>query len=222
MKEYIIIGADMLLSDTFDLIHALGGKVAAVYLNMEVPIPKRGPTVLERIEEQDYPIEVHHSLDHFQPSDDFLYVQGLHSPKKHTMINQLKEQFGLTFSSLIHPEAHLGSRVTIGEGVFLNAKATIAPNAVLDDFCAINRAVVIGHDAYIGKYTRIGPSVSIAGATHVGSNCSIGLAATVLDYVEIGNWSVVGAGSVVTKDIPGAMVAYGVPAKVIKENTNRN
>ncbi len=222
MKEYIIVGVDALLNDVFDTIHAIGGRVAAIYQNMPPPPPKRGPTIQQRIDLLGYPVEVHANLEAFRPASGYHYIQGLHSVYKYKMIEELKEQFDLTFDNLIHPEAYFGSNVTLGEGVFVNARATIAPNACLGDFCSINRSVVVGHDARVGKYTRLGPAVLLSGTTDIGDKCSIGIGATILDYVEIGEWSVIGAGSVVTKDIPAGQVAYGVPAKVVKENETRN
>jgi sugar O-acyltransferase (sialic acid O-acetyltransferase NeuD family) len=218
MKEYVIVGTDALLTDIFDIIHATGGKVAAVYQNMKPTPPKRGLSIQQRIDMLDYSVELYDSLETFSPTSGYTYIQGLNSVQKYKMIEELKERFDLTFGNLIHPEAYLGSNVTIGEGAFVNAKATIAPNAYLDDFCSINRSAVVGHDAYVGKYTRLGPAVSLAGATLINDKCSIGIGATILDYVEIGEWSVIGAGSVVTKDIPKAQVAYGIPAKIVKEN----
>lgn len=222
MKKYVILGTDSLLNDIFDIIHALGGKVHAIYQNMKEPPVKKGPTIKERITLLGYSVEVHENLESFAPKSGYSYVQGLNSVQKYKMIEELKAKFEIKFESLIHPEAYFGSNVKIGEGVLVNAKATIAPNAQLDDFCSINRSVVVGHDAYIGKYSRLGPSVSLSGSTTIGSYCSIGISSTILDYVDIGEWSVIGAGAVVTKDIPKGKVAFGIPARVVKDNETRD
>jgi sugar O-acyltransferase (sialic acid O-acetyltransferase NeuD family) len=222
MKKYVIIGADSMLNDIFDIIHDQGHKVSAIFQNMKEPPVKKGPTIKERIALLGYPVEVFENLDSFSPKPGYCYVQGLTSVQKYKMIEELKAKFEIRFESLIHPEVYIGSNVKIGEGVFINAKATIAPNAHLDDFCSINRSVVVGHDAYVGKYTRLGPSVSLAGSTSIGNFCSIGISSTILDYVDIGEWSVIGAGAVVTKDIPEGKVAFGIPARVIKDNETRD
>lgn len=88
---------------------------------------------------------------------------------------------------------------------------------------------------YVGDYTMIGPNVTIVTAGHpvqpklrelvyqynlpvrIGRNCWIGAAVTILPGVTIGDNSVIGAGSVVTRDIPANVVAMGSPCRVYRE-----
>lgn len=97
-------------------------------------------------------------------------------------------------------------------------------------------------DTYItvGDYTKFGPGVTIATAGHpvlprlrekgyqynlpvaIGRCCWIGAGAVILPGVTIGDNSVIGAGSVVTKDIPSGVVAVGNPCKVIREIGERD
>lgn len=88
---------------------------------------------------------------------------------------------------------------------------------------------------YIGDYTMIGPNVTIATAGHpilpelreklyqynmpvnIGRNCWIGAGVTIVPGVTIGDNTVIGAGSVVTKDIPENVVAVGNPCKVMRQ-----
>lgn len=98
-----------------------------------------------------------------------------------------------------------------------------------------NLTVVDDTHVYIGDYTMIGPNVIIATAGHpilpelrekayqfnvpvkIGKNCWIGAGAVILPGVVIGDHSVIGAGSVVTKNIPSDVVAVGNPCKVLRE-----
>ncbi len=88
---------------------------------------------------------------------------------------------------------------------------------------------------YIGDYTMIGPNVTIATAghpilpelrekqyqynmpVHIGRCCRIGAGAIIMPGVSIGDNTVIGAGSIVTKDIPANVVAVGNPCKVMRE-----
>ena len=222
MKEYIIFGAGDYLNDIFDLIHANQGKVIKLFQNIP-DIKREGRlTIQNRVSRLEYEIEIHDSLTPFQPEQEYHYVLGFIAVHKSRLIAELKEQYGITFSRLIHPGAHVSSNVHIGEGVIIGPLSSIGPNAFLDDFCSINRSASIGHDVRIGKYTRVGPSVALAGSTRIGDNCNVGINATVLDYVKVGNWAVIGAGSVVAKDLPESVVAYGVPAKIVRANEDQD
>ncbi len=80
-----------------------------------------------------------------------------------------------------------------------------------DDVTMSIRVTVMAHDASTKKtigYTKIGQ-------VHIGDHVFIGANATILPGVTIGDYAVVGAGSIVTHDVPARTVVAGVPAKVI-------
>ena len=98
-----------------------------------------------------------------------------------------------------------------------------------------NLTLVDDTHIYVGDYTMFGPNVTIATAghpihpdlrrrglqynlpVHIGSNCWLGAGVIVMPGVTIGDNTVIGAGSVVTKDIPGGVVAVGNPCRVLRE-----
>ena len=223
MNKYVIFGTGAFLSDLFDLIHSNNGRVIKIYQNMKEVLHDRVICLQDRINLLGYDVEVHNSLDSFGvPSEDVFFVIGCLTVQKYKLIEELKQRFAITFASLVHPTAVIGSNVHIGEGVTINAGTVVAPNVYLDDYCSINRGTSIGHETRIGKYSQISPGVSLAGSCHIGNFSFIGIGACVLDRLHIGDWAIIGAGSLVTKDIAEAVVAYGVPAKKIKENENRD
>ncbi len=87
---------------------------------------------------------------------------------------------------------------------------------------------------YVGDYTEFGPHVTVATAghpllpelrekgyqynlpVHIGRNCWLGTGVIVLPGVTIGDGTVVGAGSVVTKDLPAGVLALGTPCRVVR------
>ena len=68
----------------------------------------------------------------------------------------------------------------------------------------------------IGDYAHLAPGCTLGGDVTLGEVAFLGIGARVIPGIRIGRWSVIGAGSVVTKDIPDNCTAVGVPAKVIK------
>ena len=88
---------------------------------------------------------------------------------------------------------------------------------------------------YVGEYTMLGPNVVLASAghpilpelrekiyqynmpIHIGKNCWLGAGVIVLPGITIGDGSVIGAGSIVTKDIPAGVIAVGNPCRVLRE-----
>ena len=76
----------------------------------------------------------------------------------------------------------------------------------------------VGHDADIGEHTVISVHVCISGHVKIGKWCYIAPQTVIKPYVEIGDYTMIGMGSVVDKDIPSGVIAYGTPCKVIREN----
>lgn len=111
-----------------------------------------------------------------------------------------------------------GSNILLGNRVFFNF------NCIVLDVCKVT----------IGDFTLFGPAVQIYTATHpmnaqlrrsqefakpieIGSDVWVGGGAIICPGVRIGNKTVIGAGSVVTRDIPDGVFAAGNPCRVVRE-----
>lgn len=103
-------------------------------------------------------------------------------------------------------------------GINVRAYVFIGKTATLGRHVKINYHSVITHNCEIGDYTFISHNVGVSAKTKIGKRCSIYEGTTILPGVTIGDDTVIGANSLVTKDIPSGVKAYGSPARVVKEN----
>ena len=135
----------------------------------------------------------------------------------------LKEMFAeIGENCYIEPPLHSnmgGHHVHFGRNIYANYNLTLVDDTHI----------------YVGDYTMFGPNVTIATAGHpilpelrqrglqynmpvrIGKNCWLGAGVIILPGITIGDDVVVGAGSVVTKDIPSGVVAVGNPCRSLRE-----
>ena len=118
--------------------------------------------------------------------------------------------------NIISQQAIISPRAQLGKGVCVMAGATVNVNTVIGDNCIINTSCSIDHDCEIGKSSHVAPGVALSGTVRVGIGVHLGTGATVIDRISIGDWSYIGAGATVVHDIPPDVMAYGVPARVIR------
>lgn len=162
-------------------------------------------------EEQNTCLELLYTFNQTRPSE---------QEKRNQLLKQMFAEIGE--NCYIEPPFHAnfgGKHVHFGKNIYANFNLTM-----VDD----------GH-IYVGDYTMFAPGVIVATAghpilpelretvyqynmpVHIGKNCWIGAGAIILPGVTIGDQVVVGAGSVVTKDLPSNVVAVGNPCRVVRE-----
>ena len=144
--------------------------------------------------------------------------------------------------SVVYAGSTIGSGLETGHNVVIREQNEIGDgfniwnNSVVDYGCRIGSNVKIHCNIYVAQFTVIeddvfmAPGVTIANDIHPGCpesgecmkgpvlkrGCRIGVNVTIVPYVTIGEGTLVGSGSVVTKDLPPGVLAYGNPARVHK------
>lgn len=156
---------------------------------------------------------------------DFNMTRPRELKKREAMLKEMFAEIGE--GCYIEPPFHAnwgGHHVHFGKDVYANFNLTMVDDTHI----------------YVGDCTMFGPNVTVATAghpilpelrekgyqynapVHIGKNCWIGAGALILPGVTIGDNVVVGAGSVVTKDLPSNVVAVGNPCRVLRQISNRD
>ena len=122
----------------------------------------------------------------------------------------------------IRERVSVGSGCNIGKGVYLDFDVVIGDRVKIQNYVSIYHGVKIGNDVFLGPhcvftndlYPRAHISDFKVSETHVDDGASIGTNATIICGIRIGKHAMVGAGSVVTRDVPAHALVYGNPAKI--------
>ncbi len=107
--------------------------------------------------------------------------------------------------------------VELGVGVVAMAGCIINPNSVVGDFCFLATGAQVDHDCKMGEFSSISAGSVTGGRVSIGKYSAITLGVTIMDRLSIGENTVVGSGALVTKDLPDNVLAYGNPAKIIRD-----
>lgn len=136
---------------------------------------------------------------------------------KKKIINKLNNSY-LKFPRLIHPNVLLGDPkyLEIGEGTIICASNIITCNIKIGKHVILNLACTIGHDTIINDYCSFMPTVNISGEVLIEEGVYVGTGAKIINQLTIGSNTIVGAGAVVSKNLPSNCTAVGIPAKPIK------
>jgi UDP-N-acetylbacillosamine N-acetyltransferase len=127
------------------------------------------------------------------------------------------QRSGFELGEAIHPRAVIASDVQVAPGAVIAAGAVVNPGSILGESVIINTLASVDHECVIGNGAHISPGVNLAGRVTVGMGTWIGIGAKIIDGIKVGNGAMIGAGAVVTSDIPDHVLAFGVPARVIRK-----
>ncbi|MGQ9482498.1 acetyltransferase [Chloroflexus sp.] len=120
---------------------------------------------------------------------------------------------GEHFARAIHPTAIIAPDVVIGPGTMICAGAIVNPGSVIGANVILNTACTVDHHNQVGDHAHLAPGVHTGGAVTIGTGALVGIGAIVMPQRRVGDWSVVGAGALVHRDVTAETVVTGVPAQ---------
>ena len=131
---------------------------------------------------------------------------------------KIQEKLSNTCASipvLIHPNAVIGAQIEFGSGSVVMAGAVINCCSKIGKGCIINTGVTLDHDNIIEDYVHISPGAHLAGTVVVGRGTWICMGSSIVNNININSNCIIGAGSLVLKDITELGTYVGTPAKKI-------
>lgn len=131
------------------------------------------------------------------------------------LISELRSCFpNMRFATIISKYSNVSKDSKIGKGVFVGSGAYVGPGCEIGNHVVLNTASIVEHDCKIEDGVFIAPSVSMGGGSIVESNSFLGIGAIIRDGIRIKNNSVIGAASLVLRDIGTSGFYFGIPAEL--------
>jgi len=150
-------------------------------------------------------------------NDAIAVALGIGIPAVKSKIVERLRDSSFEFPTLIHPSALIGNdSVSIGKGTIICAGNIITCNIRIKDFVTLNLCCTVGHDTVINDFSSFMPTVNISGEVTIQEKVYVGTGAKIINQLEIGENTIVGAGAVVSKNLPPNCTAVGIPAKPVK------
>lgn len=155
--------------------------------------------------------------EHFKEIDR-RFVLGVGGPHTRHKLAMRFEGLGGVLTTVVSPRSNIGHfGTTIGTGAVVMTGAIITNDVTIGRGVLINKNCMIGHDSIIGDFSELSPGAYMGRAT-VGKFSFLGMGSVILPGMQIGDNAVVGAGAVVTRDVPSDMTVVGVPARPLAKS----
>ena len=121
------------------------------------------------------------------------------------------------FITTIHPNTSIAMDVNIGKGTAIMAGVIINSCCNIGDFCILNTKSSLDHDSDMSSFSSFAQNVTTGGNCTIGQFSAVGIGSNIVHKIEIGEHTVIGAGSTVLNNIDSFCVSYGTPSKILRQ-----
>jgi sugar O-acyltransferase (sialic acid O-acetyltransferase NeuD family) len=170
---------------------------------------------IHALQGKDTPAAVLSTVTDYEPSAEDVFVCAIGIPELKRRCCELLLTRGARFTSVIHRTAVIGNNVELRDGVIMCPYSVASANNRLGFGVALNLHATVDHDASVGDWSQINCHCDLTAGVIVGKSVFLGSRVSVIPGKTIGDEAYIGAGAVVTRNVPPGAKAYGVPARVM-------
>lgn len=145
----------------------------------------------------------------------FLVAIGGECGKDRLAIHARLEGAGLRPMTAVHRTAFVADGVPIGDGSQILVGTVVGTGSIVGRQCIVNTSASVDHECVLKDGVHIAPGAHLAGCVVVERCATVYTGASVLPRVRIGRHAVIGAGSVVLRDVPPGAVVVGNPGRIV-------
>lgn len=151
---------------------------------------------------------------------DYYFMWGIHLVGRNLLTDKLFKESNIPserFATIVHHSAFIGTGAVLEAGAFVMANTYIGPGAYIGMCSLIMANCSIGHNIKMGPLCHCSVGAIMTGYSEMGRCCDIAVGSTILAYKKIGDYAMLGANSLATRDIPSCEIHIGSPAKFLKK-----
>lgn len=158
-------------------------------------------------------------IEQFLNNDDYYFMYAIHMIGRNVKSEEVFLQLNIPkerFATIIHKTAFVADTAVLEPGVFVMSNCYIGPAAHIG-MCSLMMAnSMIGHNTKVGRLCHFSVGSITSSYVEIGDVSDVTLGAKVIEKRKLGKYSVAGANSLVTHDIPDYEIHVGSPAKFMK------
>jgi len=151
---------------------------------------------------------------------DYYFIYAIHMIGRNILTEKVFDKMNIPlerFAIIVHKSAFVADNAILEPGVVVMSNTYIGPGAKIGACSLVLANALIGHNTKVGKLCHFSVGAIVSSYITIGKVSDVTLGARVLEKRKIGDYAVVGAHSLVTKNVPDYEIHVGSPAKFLKK-----